>query len=86
MEFALPNTNEGKLEMYSESLMRVRGGLQKLDDMKQKIAPELTKRRACGEDTKDILRAQYNIRLQELCLGDQEKRLQERIECLQTGF
>ena len=37
MEFTMPNTDEGKLDMYSESLMRVRGGLQKLDDMKQKI-------------------------------------------------
>lgn len=85
MNFIMPSTNEGKIQMYSESLARVRGGLQQLAAMKLQLEPELIKRQALGADIKDLQKAKNNLRLQELCLQDQETRLQERIVCLQTG-
>ena len=72
--------------MYSESLARVKGGIQQIASMKMQLEPELIRKQALGEDVQDLLKAKKNLRLQELCLADQEQRLQERIVCLQTGY
>ena len=86
MNFIMPSTNEGKIQMYSESLARVKGGIQQITSMKMQLEPELIRKQAIGEDAQDLLKAKKNLRLQELCLTDQEQRLQDRITCLQIGY
>lgn len=69
--------------MYSAMLSRVREAVAQIDSRYRLIDAELEQRIARGEDTREILQAKRDLRKEQLCLIDQEKRLQERITSLQ---
>lgn len=85
MKFQMPATVEGQIEMHNAMLQKVLAALQSVADHQSTLLHQLERKAALGLVTKEDITARKNLRLQELCLKDQERRLQERILCLQTG-
>lgn len=85
MKFEMPTTGEGQIAMYSAMLQCVRSALQDAAGRQEAVLQELKQITSKGQDARPVHQARKNLHLQELCLRDQERRLQERIASLQTG-
>ena len=73
---------EAVANIHSEMLSKVKMGIQQILSMKMKLEPELVIARAQGQDVSEKLITMRNLRLQEICLKDQARRLEERIKLL----
>jgi len=71
--------------MHGAMLQRVQAAEQDVAQRQASLLQQLERKAALGLVTKEDMTARKNLRLQELCLKDQERRLQERIEFLRTG-
>lgn len=71
--------------MHDVMLLRVRSLLQDAAGRREALLQELKQITSKGQDARPVHQARKNLHLQELCLRDQERRLQERIASLQTG-
>lgn len=71
--------------MHSAMLQTVRAALQTTASQQIASMQQLRDTITAGQDARPIHQARKNLHLQELCLRDQERRLQERIASLQTG-
>ncbi len=83
--FVMPDNPEAKIHIHSDMLARVQDGIQQITSRKVGLETELILAESQGRDTTELTKIKRNLRLQELCLVDQEKRLKGRIECLRTG-
>lgn len=85
MKFEMPQTIEGQMDMHSYMLQKVRSVLQDVAGRQGALLQQLEQMTSTGQDARPVHQARKNLHLQELCLRDQERRLQERIASLQTG-
>jgi len=85
LKFEMPQIPEGQIAMYDVMLLRVRSALQDAAGRQEALLQELKQMTLTSQDTRNIHQARKNLHLQELCLRDQERRLQERLVSLQTG-
>lgn len=85
MKFEIPTTPEGQIAMHSAMLQRVRSALINISRDQGSLQQRIGQKSALGFDTGADQKILRNLRRQELCLADQEIRLQERIASLQTG-
>jgi len=81
----MPQTIEGRIAMHSAMLQRVRAARQNIARDQSTMLQHLKQKSALGFDIREDLKTFRNLHRQELCLADQEIRLQERIASLQTG-
>jgi hypothetical protein len=66
-------------------LTRVRGAQSQIPSNYARLDKAIEDARARGMDVRGLMQKRKNLRMQELCLRDQERRLQEVIKSLQTG-
>ena len=85
MKFEMPPTQGGQIAMHSAMLQRVQAARQNIARDQSTMLQQLKQKSALGFDIREDLKTFRNLRRQELCLADQEIRLQERIASLQTG-
>lgn len=71
--------------MHDVMLLRVRSALINISRDQGSLQQRIGQKSAFGFDTGADQKILRNLRRQELCLRDQEIRLQERITSLQTG-
>ena len=64
---------------YPAMLNRVREAQIQIAEYKARLMPEIERRLAANEPIRDLWEAKQRVRLQELCLADQERRLKEAI-------
>lgn len=85
MKFEMPPTIEGQIAMHSAMLQRVQAAQQSITRDQGALLQQLKQKSALGFDVRVDYKMLKNLHLQELCLKDQEIRLQERLSSLQTG-
>ena len=85
MKFTMPDNPADQTRMHGAMLARVGEAKQQISTALDRIAPELEGRMKAGQDIRELTQTRKRLHLQELCLIDQERRLQERISFLQTG-
>jgi len=85
MKFEMPTTREGKIAMHSAALLQVQAALINISRDQGSLQQRIGQKSTLGFDTGADQKILRNLRRQELCLADQEIRLQERIASLQTG-
>jgi hypothetical protein len=85
MKCTMPEGPIDQIQIHNAMVARIDQALQQIPVTKAHISEDLTRTEPGSEDYKKLMQACKNIRMQELCLMDQEKRLKERIACLQTG-
>ncbi len=99
MRFVLPPSPEAGIRMHSEWLVQVRMALQEISSGKDKLLPELQRHEALMVEMRsdhpelkaqirvvaELRQSKKDLRMKELCLREQAKRLEERILSLQTG-
>jgi len=71
--------------MHDVMLLRVRSALQDAAGRQEALLQQIERMISAGQDARPVHQARKNLHLQELCLRDQERRLQERLVSLQTG-
>lgn len=81
----MPEAPSDQIQMYSTMLERVQEALKRIAPEYDRIDSEIEQKIAFGEDAKELAASRKNLRMQELCLRDQETRLQERISSLLIG-
>ncbi len=85
MKFEMPQTTKDQIAMHSAMLQRVQAARQSVSRDRGTMLQHLEQKSALGLDIRQDMKTFKNLRLQELCLKDQETRLQERLSSLQTG-
>ncbi|MFZ3147832.1 MAG: hypothetical protein WA137_02190, partial [Methanothrix sp.] len=85
MKFDMPTDPAAQIRMHEAMLKKICIASQEVIARRSMLLPELARRLDTGEDVKKLSQAKKELRYQELCLLDQERRLKERISCLQTG-
>lgn len=85
MKFEMPQTPEGQIAMHSAMLQHVRAALINISRDQGSLQQRIGQKSALGFDTGADQKILRNLHRQELCLWDQERRLQEMITSLQTG-
>lgn len=85
MKFEMPQTIEGQIDMHSAMLQRVQAALLDIARDQGAMLQQLKQKSSLGFDIREDLKTFKDLRRQELCLADQEIRLQERITFLRTG-
>ena len=85
MKFELPPTPDAQIVMHSAMLQGVQAARQNITRDQAAMLQHLKQKSALGFDIREDLKTFRNLHRQELCLADQEIRLQERISSLQTG-
>ena len=85
MKFEMPRTPEGQIAMHDVMLQHVRAALINISRDQGSLRQRIGQKSALGFDTGADQKILRNLHRQELCLADQEIRLQERIASLQTG-
>lgn len=83
LKFTMPAEPADQIRMYRIMLRKVQVAVAQINSRYSLIDSELEQRIARGEDAREILQAKRGLREEQLCLLDQEKRLQERISSLQ---
>jgi hypothetical protein len=82
LKFDVPQTDEEKRVMHEKEQRRVQAFISDVVVARDRLKPEVEKRRASGGDDSQAEQALRNLRRQELCLKDQDKRLGEKIASL----
>ena len=89
MKFKMPDNPAEQIRMHSIILDRVHETLRQVPVDMARISEDIDSRLATGVSilkVQTLIQTRKNLHRQELCLRDQERRLQERIELLlQTG-
>jgi hypothetical protein len=93
VKFEMPTEPSEQIHMHEFMLGKVQAALQDTVTKRAILLPKLARALDASmdadgrgsEDVKVLAAEKKALRLQELCLLDQQKRLRERIECLQTG-
>jgi hypothetical protein len=83
----MPVDTSVQIRIHEKMLENVNVALEKISVVKPQIDQELAAAESCGDVPKmqEITPKKRHVRGQELCLLSQNKRLKERIKCLQTG-
>jgi hypothetical protein len=74
-----------QIQIHEAMIARCGQAKQQIAAMKARISRDLDLADPGSEDYRKLFQAGKNLRMQELCLLDQEKRLKERIDCLRIG-
>ena len=88
MKFKMPDNPAEQIRMHSIILDRVHETLRQVPVDTARISEDIDSRLATGVSilkVQTFIQTRKNLHRQELCLRDQERRLQERIALLQTG-
>ena len=85
MKFTMPDSPADQVRMHSTLLARVGEAKQQIASALERIAPEIDSRMKAGQDIRELAQTRKRLHLQELCMIDQERRLQERISFLQIS-
>ena len=88
MKFTMPDNPAEQIRMHSIILDRVHETLRQVPVDMARITADIDSRLAKGISPlkiQTLTQTRKNLHRQELCLRDQERRLQERIASLQTG-
>jgi|WetSurMetagenome_2_1015567.scaffolds.fasta_scaffold377123_2 hypothetical protein len=85
MKFTMPESPIDQIQIHNAMVARIGQARQQISTTKAHMSQDLHLADPGSEDYKKLVRARKNLRMQELCLIDQEKRLKERIDCLRTG-
>jgi hypothetical protein len=85
MKFTMPVDPSEQIQIHNAMVARIGQARQQISANKAHISQDLHLADPGSEDFKKLVQASKNLRMQELCLIDQEKRLRERIDCLRTG-
>lgn len=85
MKFTMPVDPAKQISIHSAMVDRIGHALQKIAATKAHISEDFCRADPGSEDYRKLVQAGKNLRMQEICLIDQEKRLRERIDCLQIG-
>ena len=88
MKFKMPDNSAEQIRMHSIILDRVHETLRQVPVDMARISGDIDSRLATGVSilkVQTFIQTRKNLHRQELCLRDQERRLQERIALLQTG-
>ncbi len=85
MKFTMPPDPSDQIRMHEAMLSRVEEARKHVAGQMDRIAQELDRQTAAGEDVREIHQARKKLHLQELCLIDQERRLKERITSLRIS-
>jgi hypothetical protein len=81
----MPTDPAEQVRMYAHMVAKVQFAQSDIAAKTAKILPEIDRRMKAGEDVRKLMQARKNLRMQQLCLEDQEKRLKERLVSLVTG-
>lgn len=84
-KFTMPEDPYERIRIHEAMVARCGQAKQQIVATKARISQDLRLADPGSEDYKKLVQAGKNLRMQELCLIDQEKRLRERIDCLRTG-
>lgn len=85
MKFVMPDNPTEQIKMHSIMLGRVQEGLRQVPGDLAKISADIDGRMADGISPlkfQTLIQTHRNLHRQALCLKDQEKRLQERINAI----
>jgi hypothetical protein len=85
MMFAMPESPTDQIQIHNAMVARVSQGLQQISTTKALVSQDLLLTDPGSEDYNKLVQTGKDLRKKELCLIDQERRLKERIACLQTG-
>lgn len=84
MKFTMPTDPAEQIPIHESMVARCGQAKQQITVMNTRISQGLSQAIPGSEDYKKLMQARKNLRMQELALLDQEKRLKERIECLRA--
>lgn len=85
MRFTMPSDPAEQVQIHETMVVRCGQARGQIGAAKARISHDLSLTEPGSEDYKKLMQAGKNLRMQELALLDQEKRLKERIASLQTG-
>ena len=85
MKFSMPTEPSHRAQLYEHRFPRVVEAKEHVVEQMDRISPELESRAAAGEDVRELYQTHKKLHLQELCLVDQEKRLEEVISSHRIG-
>lgn len=88
MKFTMPDNPAEQIKMHSIMLDHVHDTLQQVPSDMARVTADIDNKLAQGISSlkiQTLIQTRKNLHRQELCLRDQERRLQERIALLQTG-
>ncbi|OPY52703.1 MAG: hypothetical protein A4E48_00992 [Methanosaeta sp. PtaU1.Bin060] len=85
MKFIIPLGPAQQILLHEEMLQRVEMALDQTSVRLERLSAEIQAKAAANERYVELHQAHKEVRVQLLCLQDQQKRLQEGIKCLQTG-
>jgi hypothetical protein len=85
MKFAMPKGPIDQIQIHNAMVARIGQARQQISTNKAHISQDLRLADPGSEGYMKLVQAGKSLRMQELCLIDQEKRLKERIDCLRTG-
>lgn len=88
VKFVIPKEPAGQIQMYSTMLDKVYTAITKEEIFLQKADAEIAKRMQAGERSAELsqIKAKRNcVRREYLCLLDQARRLEMRIDMLTRG-
>lgn len=83
MKFDMPPDPATQIQMHKAMIRKIQEASRDVAAKKAVLLPEIARRLDAGEDVRKLSQARKDLRYQELCLADQEKRLKERIILLQ---
>ena len=85
MRFTMPEDPCEQIQIHEAMVARCGQAKRQILATKARISQDLGLADLGSEDYRKLVQAGKNLRMQELCVIDQEKRLRERIDCLRTG-
>lgn len=85
MRFTMPEDPCEQIQIHESMVARCSQAKQQIVATKARISQDLSLADPGSEDYKKLVQAGKNLRMQELCVIDQEMRLKERINCLRIG-
>lgn len=85
MRFTMPKDPTEQIQIHEAMIVQCGQAMQQIDAARSRISQDLGQVKLGGEDHRKLLQAGKNLRMQELCVIDQEKRLKERIASLRIG-
>jgi hypothetical protein len=85
MKFAMPKGPIDQIQIHNAMVARIGQARQQIVSTQAHVSQDLRLADPGSEAFKRLVQVGKYLRMQELCLIDQERRLKERIDCLQTG-
>jgi hypothetical protein len=85
MMFTMPKDPAEQIKIHEAMVARCGQAKRQIDEAKSTVLQDIKRIVPGSEDYRKLMQAGKNLRMQELCVIDQEKRLKERIDCLRIG-